>query len=86
LQNQSEGYDFTVYVPRGSLSTYKRTKVWSTLPLSEWDIPSDVERVEAENNTEVTYYGVDGTRLSAPKTGINILRSSDRKAKKAFFK
>ena len=84
--SESGDYPFTIYVPRGSLSTYKRTKVWNTLPLSEWDIPTDVDNIEAESTVSTTYFHLDGTRLTAPRKGINILRRNDGNSKKVLIK
>ena len=86
LMSESGDYPFTIYVPRGSLSTYKRTKVWNTLPLSEWDIPTDVDNIEAESTVSTTYFHMDGTRLTAPRKGINILRRNDGNSKKVLIK
>ena len=78
----------TVYVPRGSLATYKRAAVWNQLPLSEWDIPTEVEGITTnwKNEPQTTFYGVDGTRITSPRRGVNILRKSDGTTTKKFFK
>lgn len=86
LKTESGDYPFTVYVPRGSLSTYKRTKVWSDLPLNEWDIPTEMESIEVDHTLPTTYYHIDGTRLRAPRKGINILHRSNGETEKAIIK
>lgn len=65
-----------VYVPKGSLETYKNTSVWSRfLNISEiGEGPTGVEAVKADvEKADGTYYDIQGRKLDVPKKGLNIV-------------
>ncbi len=75
----------TLYVPEGSIETYKAHKDWGKLtvkPLSEF---AGAEQITA-TATETSRYDITGRILTQPERGINIVKMSDGTVKKVIVR
>ena len=62
----------TVYVPQVALEAYQRADEWKSF----WNLqanPTGIEKIQAETGKTV-YYDLRGSRLPAPKRGLNIIK------------
>ena len=66
--------NLNVYVPKGSLNAYKKDNLWKRfLHLQEIDL-TGIETIVADNSdTDNVIYDMQGRRLDAPKSGLNII-------------
>ena len=66
--------NMNVYVPKGSLEAYQKADVWKNFwGLQEKDL-TGIETVAADDSdTDNIVYDMQGRRLDAPKTGLNII-------------
>ena len=75
-----------LYVPIGSLDSYKSATCWKNFLMEEKDV-SGVEGVKADDNlVEKARYSLDGKMLLAPEKGVNIVKMSDGTTKKVVVK
>lgn len=75
-----------LYVPIGSLDSYKSATCWKNFLMEEKDV-SGVEGVKADDNlVEKARYSLDGKMLLAPEKGVNIVKMSDGTTKKVGVK
>ena len=75
-----------LYVPIGSLDSYKSATCWKNFLIEEKDV-SGVEGVKADDNlVEKARYSLDGKMLLAPEKGVNIVKMSDGTTKKVVVK
>ena len=73
----------TLYVPEESINTYKTTPQWNAF----YNIETGIKAVSTSASaTEVECYTIDGTRITSPQKGINIIRMSDGTVKKVIVK
>ena len=72
-----------LYVPLESVELYKIAPVWSKFIVKGMDM-SGIGDVPADRpaTTPVARYNLQGSRLSGPQPGINIVRYSDGTTKK----
>ena len=58
-----------------------RPDTWApvVLHIGSSDIPNGIRTIDADGNT--TVYSINGTRLDAPKKGVNIIRKGDKSRK-----
>ena len=72
-----------LYVPLESVELYKIAPVWSKFIVKGMDM-SGIDDVPADRSatTPVARYNLQGSRLSGPQPGINIVRYSDGTTKK----
>ena len=75
----------TLYVPAEHLDAYKAAAQWKEFFFFDTDAVKGVA-VDENGATEVARYSLDGTRLSAPQKGINIVRMSDGSIRKILVK
>ena len=76
-----------LYVPKGSKAAYESANVWRNF----WNIIELNQDVNALENVsfgtiETIRYAIDGTKLSLPQRGINIIKMSDGTTKKVIVK
>lgn len=65
--------DATLYVPEGSVETYRRADEWSNFKnIKEFDA-TGINGVEVDKNGKNVCYDLSGRRLSAPVKGLNIV-------------
>lgn len=89
LFNEEEylGYrDVELRVPASSVDAYKTADIWSKFNNI---IASDsgVEDIEAIGDVHVTdVYNLNGVRIEAPASGLNIIRTSDGKVRKVMVR
>lgn len=89
LFNEEEylGYrDVELRVPAGSVDAYKAADIWCKF---NHIIPSEtgVEDIEAIGDVRVTdVYNLNGVRIEAPASGLNIIRTSDGKVRKVMVR
>ena len=75
-----------LYVPIGSLDSYKSATCWKNFLMEEKDV-SGVDGVKADDNlVEKARYSLDGKMLLAPEKGVNIVKMSDGTTKKIVVK
>ena len=75
-----------LYVPIGSLDSYKSATCWKNFLIEEKDV-SGVEGVKADDNlVEKARYSLDGKMLLAPAKGVNIVKMSDGTTKNVVVK
>ena len=74
-----------LYVPLESVELYKIAPVWSKFIVKGMDM-SGIGDVPADRPaiTPVARYNLQGSRLSGPQQGINIVRYSDGTTKKVL--
>lgn len=74
----------TLYVPQESIDAYMSATQWKDF----FNITTGIKGVPntSSSATEVSRHSTDGTRLSAPQKGINIIRMSDGTVKKVLVK
>ena len=58
-----------------------RPDTWApvVLHIGSSDIPNGIRTIDADGST--TVYSINGTRLDAPKKGVNIIRKGDKSRK-----
>lgn len=80
-------YNATLYAPKGTKSKYKSTEGWKKFVWIEEGLPTRVETAKTDGEViEKSHYTVDGSRLSSPRRGINIIKMSDGTIKKVYVK
>ena len=80
-------YNATLYVPKGTKSKYKSTEGWKNFIWIEEGLPTGIETAKTDGEViEKSRYTVDGSRLSSPRRGINIIKMSDGTTKKVLVK
>ncbi len=75
----------TLCVPAAQLDAYKAADQWKDFFFFE-TIETGVESTSADDVTEVERFSIDGTRLTSPAKGINIVKYSDGSVRKVFVK
>lgn len=76
-----------LYVPKGCVNKYKSANVWKNF----WNISEidesvlGIETDEIKSN-ELCRYTIDGTQITSPQRGINIVKMSDGTTKKVLVK
>lgn len=77
----------TLYVPEGTIDMYKSTDGWKDFVWIEEGLPASIETAKTDGEViEKSRYTVDGSRLSSPRRGINIIKMSDGTIKKELVK
>ena len=77
----------TLYIPIGSLESYKSSTCWKNFLIEENDDIANVEGVKTNKNlVEKARYSLEGKKLLTPKKGINIIKMSDGTTKKIIVK
>ena len=77
----------TLYIPVGSLESYKSSTCWKNFLIEEKDDIANVEGVKTNKNlVEKARYSLEGKKLLTPKKGINIIKMSDGTTKKIIVK
>ncbi len=72
--NNSHYINLNVFVPKGSLETYLQADVWKNFwGLQERDFTGIEDVVTDGNRNNAAIYDMQGRRLNAPKTGLNII-------------
>lgn len=64
--------DIALYVPTGSLATYKATSPWNGFNIQEFD-PTSINNVEAEDKGKTFIYDLQGRRRNSVTRGLNII-------------
>ena len=75
----------TLYVPQAYTDAYKAAAQWKEFFFYD-SIETGVKSVNADNATEIERFNLNGTRLTAPQKGINIIRMSDGTIRKVMVK
>lgn len=83
--NRETYQNCTLYVPSGSVSKYKSAEGWQLFRNIIGE-DSGIEDIVSDklNCVEIERYGLDGCRLAAPQSGINIVRYSDGSVSKVW--
>ena len=76
----------TLYVPYGTLETYKKTFAWNKFFRIEEMSPSSVVDHNVSSQEAVKYFSLDGRSLKVCNRGMNIVRKSDGTVKKMLKK
>ena len=78
-------YCCTLYVPKGSLQEYKNWDEWAAFKnIVEFD-PTGIDDVHnTTDRHELSRYSADGSRLTLPAKGLNIVRYSDGTTRKVM--
>ena len=77
----------TLYIPVGSLESYKSSTCWKYFLIEEKDDIANVESVKTNKNlVEKARYSLEGKKLLTPEKGINIIKMSDGTTKKIIVK
>ena len=71
--SQNTFFNATLYVPKGTIETYKRRTGWKDFVYIEEGNPAGINVVENTKNKNTTIYDLNGVRQSELKKGINIL-------------
>ncbi len=74
-----------LYVPAAGMNAYKTTEVWKEF-FHYTSIETGIKGMKADNTAEMERFSLDGTRLTAPQKGINIVRMSDGTTRKVMVK
>ena len=75
----------TLCVPEAQMEAYKAADQWKDFFFYD-TVEAGVENVDADDAVEVERFNLDGTRLTAPQKGINIVRMSDGTTRKVLVK
>ncbi len=75
----------TLCVPAAQLDAYKAADQWKDFFFFE-TIETGVKSTSADDVTEVERFCIDGTRLTSPVKGINIVKYNDGSVRKVFVK
>ena len=75
----------TLCVPEAQMEAYKAADQWKDFFFYD-TVEAGVESVNADDAVEVERFNLDGTRLTAPQKGINIVRMSDGTTRKVLVK
>ena len=77
-----------VYVPEGSVDSYKQDASWSKFKnIREYDISGVDDVVAGEQNAVVVgYYNLQGVKSDEPWDGLNIVKYSDGTSRKVMHK
>ena len=68
-------YTATLYVPIGSKLRYQEAEGWKNFTnIVEIEVPSGIEGILVDIKIHESIYDLNGTRLSKPHKGINIIR------------
>ena len=89
--NDTSSYQFipaTLYVPKGTKEKYESTSAWNLFEdnIIELEDPTEIKSARNEEIEKIEYFDLNGSRLDAPKKGLNIIRMSDGTSKKIVVK
>ena len=81
----------TLHVPSSSVNAYKTAEPWKNfkeiVSITENDPnPSGIKAMEINAGDNIIIYNMNGVRQPEPKKGLNIVRTSDGRAKKVVVK
>ncbi len=81
-------YNANLYVPEGTLWKYQKAEGWKDFWSIQEGVPDGINcnTISTENVEEKARYTLNGTRLTVPQRGINIIRMSDGTTKKVVIK
>ncbi len=71
----------TLYVPSIKTDAYKAAEQWKDFFFYD-TIETGVKGLKADSTTETERFSIDGTRLTTPQKGINIIRMNDGTTRK----
>lgn len=74
-----------LFVPEGSVNTYKTDASWSYFDIQGFDA-TDIANPTHNGNTAVARYGLNGLRINDTKTGIQIVKFADGTTHKMVIK
>lgn len=75
----------TIYIPKGTYMDYWMSN-WGNFNLVEYDVTGVEDIKTSDDGEEVSRYSINGTRLSAPTKGINIIKTRDGNVRKVIVK
>ena len=82
----------TLYIPEGRRKAYEAaTTGWQDFVYMEEGVPSaildiSIDATDKSELIEIVRYNANGTQISAPVKGLNIIKYSDGTIKKIFVK
>ena len=75
----------TLYVPDGTIDKYKATESWNKFLHIE-EGATGINDIKEDLSKQYRYYDLNGNQSLQPRKGLNIMKSSDGKAKKVVVK
>ena len=79
--------DCTLYVPKGTLSKYKKAEVWKDFGnIVEYETNGIDNASVAVDTTETARYSANGQQVTAPVKGLNIVKYSDGSVRKVLVR
>ena len=76
----------TLYVPAGTIDTYKATDGWKNFMSIEEGLPLGVPDVRNDNVDAIRRYAIDGNVLTKTHKGISIIKTNNGITKKVMKK
>lgn len=84
--NKNTLMNATLYVPEGTKSAYESAEGWKDFVYIEEGNPTGVKSIEANQKEPVSYYGLEGKRIDAPKSGTVVIKRTGSKSVKMVVK